>query len=184
MRPSPILIVLLLCATPVFAQSVVAVSPWDGPATPNIRPGSCRIRETLVETYGRSATFRELVARVEASSTVVFVRSGRCAGGVLACLHLLAARGRGPTLRITVDNFSTGGAALAGLVAHELQHAAEIAADDSVRDVASLAAFYASHGRQSRAGFETEEARSVARRVEGEFGGKRASQSRTSRPPQ
>ena len=173
MRPLALLFPVLLSATSLLAQPDPVASPWEGQSLPNIRPGDARIREVLVDIHARSATFREIVRRIETSSVVVFVRSGRCAERVRACLHVLGGQGPARTLRITVDIFSTGGAPLAGLFGHELQHAAEIVAEASVRDAASLEAFYASHGRRTSAGFETDQARIVERQVEREVSRRR-----------
>lgn len=147
--------------------------PVAGGQLPNIRPGDELLGQLLSDGYVRSGTLRELIDRLEAAPVVVFIRAGSCPARVHACLHLLAAEPGSRTLRITVERSTTGGAHLVGLLAHELQHALEITREESIRDVASFAAFYQAHGRRNSAGFETEQARRIARKVERELNGHR-----------
>ncbi len=156
---------LFTVLTLVLGQS----APWDGAVVSHVRPGHPGIRSLMTQGYNESTLFREIVNRLETAPVIVLVRSGRCDGHVQACLQFLAAENGMRTLRVTVNGFENGGGVLLGLIAHELQHADEIAGADAVTDAASFRAFYRAHGRKNSDGFETDAARRVARAVEQEM---------------
>jgi hypothetical protein len=55
------------------------------------------------------------------------------------------------------------------LLAHELQHANEVASAPEIRDLASFGKLFASRGWKHGDGFETEQARTITRRVVAEL---------------
>jgi hypothetical protein len=94
------------------------------------------------EGYDRSATFRELVERLQASNITVFVLPGYCSGGRFrACLVSVSGSDRARHIRIKVDPHTTNDRLIA-TVAHELQHAVEIAEHLEVLDASSALALY------------------------------------------
>ena len=70
---------------------------------------------------------------------------------------------------IKIDRFGRSPDELTALLAHELQHATEVAADSNVTDLASFEKSFVSIGRKHAAGFETEEAGKIMKRVAAEL---------------
>jgi hypothetical protein len=135
---------------------------------PHIRAAEPQMRALIEDAIDSSATVRALVARIMASDVVVFVAceddpavktSGRLnfmtsAGGVRYVVIRLRPKRR---------------TAAIAMLAHELQHAAEIADTSSIVDEASLAREYSRIGYRSRSAhglaFDTKAAVDVGRRV-------------------
>jgi hypothetical protein len=154
--------VLFCLATTTAAQPVGAV-----------RPEHPDLRKMIDDGVDRSATFENLVVRLDATSLVVYVRFGRCAGAVAACTHLVASQGTTPRLLIVLDRFGRTRSDLIALVAHELQHALEIAEALYVVDLPSFHHFYTTTGRRGMDGYETDAAIRVARTVASELAKRR-----------
>lgn len=126
----------------------------------------------MEEASRRSGTFRRLVDRLNRPDLIVYVESGRCGHAlVLSCVSISAAPRRIRYLRVTIDtNHSLQ--LIESQIAHELQHAAEIADAPEVVDGATLRELY---GRIGQAGagrdvFETAAAIDVATQVSHELG--------------
>lgn len=164
-------VVTLVAVILLVASSVQAMD--DQPSTdPHVRPlEPCR--QTLVADAIRlSPTVHDLVARLEQSDLVVYVR---CAvfknstfSGRLSFLGATANR-RYVVAEIKLyDQFSLQIATLA----HELQHAKEVADAPSIRNTASMAAHYRRIGitiDRYPLIFETWAARAVSERVHREL---------------
>jgi hypothetical protein len=117
----------------------------------------------------RSGTFRHLTSRLSGSDVVVYVRFSRCPGNVAGCLLWASAA---PGLRrvlIKLDQFGRSPDELTALLAHELQHAAEVAGAPEIQDLASFQKSFARHGWKGAQGFETAQATDVAKRVAAEL---------------
>jgi hypothetical protein len=100
---------------------------------------------------------------------IVYVRSSPCAGAVPACLMWA---GTGPDRRrllIKVDKFGRSPDELIALLAHELQHANEVAAAREITDAPSFQKAFASRGWKHGAGFETGEAVKITKAVAAEL---------------
>jgi hypothetical protein len=80
-------------------------------------------------------------------------------------------------LLIKVDRIGGSPASLTALLAHELQHACEVAAAPAIVDLQSFQKAFEKRGWKGTDGFETQEAREVPRRVLTEFADRRASSS-------
>lgn len=126
----------------------------------------------------RSATFDSLARHIEESSVIVFARIARCPQQVESCLHFLASDAETRSLRISISWAGIPPAHMAGLLAHELQHAREVADATHVRDLRSFASFFKRLGWAGRGGFETCDGPLLARRVEAEFESRAASDTR------
>jgi hypothetical protein len=137
--------------------------------TPRIRPEGAAIRALIDNGIERSATFRDLHTGLDAANVVVYVRFSSCSGGVPACLVWAAADASARRLLIKIDRFGRSPDELTALLAHELQHASEVAADSAITDLASFQKSFASYGRKHGAGFETEAAVTIARKVTAEL---------------
>jgi hypothetical protein len=154
---------LLCCLAPAAAgQSIGAV-----------RPEHPDLRKMIEEGLDRSATFRTLVDQLNASSMVVYVRFGRCTGAVAACTRFVTPQGTTRRLLIVLDRFGRAPWQLIALLAHELQHALEIAEAPNVVDLPSFHHFYATTGLRVSAGYETDAAIRVARIVASELAKRR-----------
>ena len=132
---------------------------------PAVRPEEPSVRELLDLGMTRSATFRDLATRLETSDVVVYVRFAPCAGNVAACLLWASESGGTRRLVIKLNRAGRSPNELTALLAHELQHANEVASTPEIRDVASFVKSFASRGSKNADGFETEKAREVGRRV-------------------
>ena len=137
--------------------------------SPAVRPEDGGIRALIAGGMERSTTFRDLNARIDKGDVIVYVRFSRCAGGVPACL-LWASAGPGRRyLLINLDRFGRSPDELTALLAHELQHANEVASKPEITDPASFRKVFASLGWRHADGFETGEAREISRRVAAEL---------------
>jgi hypothetical protein len=112
----------------------------------HIRCQNHRILEAFEYASTRSATFRNVVAAVESSNVIVSVAEGPCQNSTIrGCLQLLQAT---PDVRHVIIRIDPRQPVIAVVrqLAHELQHAAEIAAAPEVIDAASLRRLYATIG--------------------------------------
>ena len=134
-------------------------------ASPRIRPEDAAIRALIERGIERSATFRELNMELDDANVVVYVKFSPCSGGVAACLVWASADPDARRLLIKIDRFGRSPDELTALLAHELQHAHEVAADAKITDVASFEKSFALRGWKHPAGFETEEAGRISKRV-------------------
>jgi hypothetical protein len=138
-----------MCATIMLAIIVTALAHvTTSPDDVHVRFNNDRIREVVQLTLSRSPTFRQLVAAIELSDVIVYIDEGRCREGtLLACLHVLSTPG-GRRLMIHLDPRQPL-MSVAGQLAHELQHAAEIANDASAADEPSVRKLYERIGFQN-----------------------------------
>lgn len=133
--------------------------------SPRIRPEGAAMRALIDSGMERSATFRALSAGLDNASVIVYVRFSSCSGGVPACLLWVSAGTDGRRLLIKVDRFGRSPDELTALLAHELQHATEVASDSEITDLASFQKSFTSRGWKHGTGFETDHAISIARKV-------------------
>jgi hypothetical protein len=177
-RPFPVLLMLTVAVT--FSATAVHASDPDAPTQsfpsvpfPHVRAADPQMRSLIDDAIDRSAVVRALVERITASDVVVFVACERdptvrapgrlnfmtSAGGVRYVVIRLKPRQR---------------AAAIALLAHELQHAAEIADTPSIVDDESLGREYGRIGYRSHAShggvaFDTKAAVDTGRRVAAEL---------------
>jgi hypothetical protein len=137
--------------------------------SPRVRPEGAAIRALIERGRERSATFRDLNTRLDNANVIVYVRFERCFHGVPACLFWASADSDTRRLLIKIDRFGRSPDEQTALLAHELQHASEVAADSEITDLTSFQNSFASRGWKHAAGFETEEAGKVSKRVAAEL---------------
>jgi hypothetical protein len=137
-----------------------AVSAQGNPASApgllgsRIRTDAAVLRTLIRDASERSETFRELVATIDASDGIVYVRVGSC-GRLRACLlHRVGLAGRYRVLTILVD-LQHPDATLMGAIGHELRHAVEVLSDPRITSDAAVLAFYRRHGVRMRGVLET-----------------------------
>ena len=141
----------------VGVQQAYAQVDSASPEPSRFRPMDRKAAELLEAGKFRSATFRRLAESLERSDLIVWIATGHLQRP--GQLQLIAATPRSRYVRVAVrlpglenDLVST--------LAHELQHAVEIAGASEVRDHASLRRFYerVGEGRPAGAGVEVETA--------------------------
>ena len=165
-RPYPLL--LLLTATITLGVSTGVRASEPNVPFPHIRATESQMRALIDEAISSSPTVRTLVERITASDVVVFVECERDpAVRAAGRLNFMAAAGG---LRYVVIRLKpTRRAAAIAMLAHELQHAMEIADAPAIVDEESLAREYARIGYRSHSthglAFDTKAAVDVGRRV-------------------
>jgi hypothetical protein len=138
-------------------------------ASPALRPESADIRVLMTTGIEQSSTFRDLAGRLNAGDVIVYLRFSRCKGDAPGCLLWASTT---PGLRrvlIKIDPIGRSPNELTALLAHELQHALEVADAPEIRDLASFEKAFAGRGWKGTHGFETRQAREVTKRVAGEL---------------
>ena len=138
-----------------------------------IRTQDSRTTVGLRDGIARSATFRALVDRIEASNVFVYVSvSPFLKSSLSGQLTWMTKAGPYRYLRATLSTEQTSDQLIATL-AHELQHAVEVVSDDRVVSEETLVALYKRIGHPSRAaanaGWETIAAQETGYRVRREL---------------
>ncbi len=171
----------------VLACGAIAVAPAHaqprepapaGVDRPHLRADGVEPRALVADAADRSATFRSLVDRIEASDLIVYVRmqhfsSSRLEGRIGFVAGASAAAG-GPRILLIELACPRRSADQEATLAHELRHAAEIADAPWVDGPAALAGYYAAIGESGEVldrgvAFETAAAREIATRVRREI---------------
>ena len=142
----------LTVGSTVPAQSSPA--PAFGLPGSGIRTDSPVLDTLIGEASERSQTFRTLVAAIEATDGIVYLRVGTC-GRLRACLlHQISVAGPLRVLTILVDAQHSD-PSLMGAVGHELQHAREVLSDARIRTRGAILAFYKRYGTEIKGVIET-----------------------------
>jgi hypothetical protein len=109
-----------------------AAGAQSAPAMPRVRSENPMIAQLIADAPAKSATFRGLVAAIDATNGIVYVESGRCLYGAQACLtHTIQVAGPHRILRVVV-NTRRDRDGLIGAIGHELQHAMEILSEAGI----------------------------------------------------
>jgi hypothetical protein len=150
-------VLCLLCSAAETAAS---------PNLPRLRPAAPASNRLIARAIRDSAIVRALAAEIAASDLIVYVEIGPVDSHARATTEFVTATAHARFVRITLPAL-TPPTDLIPLLAHELQHAVEIAREPAVRDAASLRAHYARIGIDPAAahGFETLQARVIERDV-------------------
>lgn len=184
MKHRPFLLLPLLIAAIVLTASSVHASDPDAPTElslnapfPHVRAEDSQMRALIEDAIASSATVRALVARITASDVVVFVACERNpAVKASGRLNFMVSAGG---VRYLVIRLRPIRPAAIAMLAHELQHAAEIADTPSIVDDVSLRREYERIGYRSHAShgglaFDTKAAVETGRRVAEELTSKEA----------
>ena len=162
---------------PVFAAllaTAVTAAPAPGPTPPpdipHVRAVDSRVAHFVDDALARSHTFAYLYRRLQRTDVVLFVTASHnlpkgLDGRLLFLSDAGGVRYLRAEIRASLSRWETQAA-----IAHEMQHALEIANATLVRDERTMAAFYHHIGltKDTRV-FDTEEAQLVARRVRREL---------------
>jgi hypothetical protein len=137
----------------------VRVSALESQMLQRVRPTSSLVAVAVSDGNQRSATFRRLVATVDASDGLVYIDEGSCPFGARACLTLsLVVAGPYRILHIHVDPRWARDCELVVAVGHELQHAVEVLENPRIRSTGELYQFFDRVGHTGREIFETQRA--------------------------
>ena len=158
----------------LFAALMLTLSPSADPAS-HVRAESPVMRALLDEATMKSPTVQALVAELECSDTIVYLEFTQSPGIRRARTKLVAAPGAFRFLRISI-NILIPPVDRMPLLAHELQHAAEISRARDVRDDDGLRRLYQRIGTEALDDkFETTAAAEVERRARMEQFARRSS---------
>jgi hypothetical protein len=152
---------------------LLPVAAWAGQGS-HVRGTERQTEALIARGLERSPTFRALVAALDESDVIVYVEARvvrRGLGGYL--VHRVTAREGYRYVRLVV-NAEGSAARLIGVMAHELQHALEIAGAAGVQHSDDVEPLFQRIGFRApgcpRACYETEEAIDVGLRVHAEVG--------------
>lgn len=119
-----------------------------------VRPVDALATAAIERAIDRSATARSLVTRLESSNVIVHVESSRTLpSGIGGMTRFVTARAGFRYLRITI-NSDLPPRMRAAILAHELQHACEIA-DSTADDAVALRGLFEHQGHRNGDYFET-----------------------------
>ena len=172
---------MLRTLLPSIVVAVLAVVTLHGEtpslSVPHVRIADPELRRLLDAGLVASPTLRALVRRLDSSDVIAYIRVEEPRGGVDGSLQFVGASAGMRYLLIRVARMPTRGRQLA-LLAHELQHAVEVATAPQVVDLDTFAQEYerighASHYRRHRTrSFETRGAVATGERVLKELDGR------------
>ena len=164
MRYLTLALSLLLLPSAVAAGTSLTPRPVDPVAA-----------EAFAQALERSEIVRSLVATLEASNVIVHIESSRTMpAGIGGMTRFVTARGGYRYVRISFSAELWGRDRIA-ILAHELQHACEVA-QSSAADLASLRELFAKSGRRAGPYFETQAAARTEKSVLAELRGALQSQ--------
>jgi hypothetical protein len=156
--------------TAAAAVMAVAATAAMASAEGGVRPLQERGARLLDEGTRRSAAMRELVDELRASDLVVYVDLDANEPGALAgSLRFRAVTAEARYVRVWLQPRRCD-RELVSVLAHELQHAVEVARAADVRSAESFKALYAAVGKSGNAGrYETAAAQEMGARVRKEL---------------
>jgi hypothetical protein len=155
-----LLVTVTLAPTPADAQSTSIM--------PRVRSEDASIAQLLADAPAMSATFRGLVAAIDATDGIVYVQSGRCGGGARACLaHSLQLARPHRILRVLISP-RRDRPGLIGAIGHELHHALEVLHDVNITTAQGMFFHFFGASTSMTNRFETKEAIDAGARIEDE----------------
>jgi hypothetical protein len=165
---------MLLFASLVFATSIAAAPLSESAALESprrhVRTQDRSMRYLLKRGFTHSATFAQLIARLEKSDVLVYIEQVPRLPGALEGRMMILPSAHGQRyvrIQIALRGDPDDSVALLG---HELQHAVEVAQAGEVNDQAELAALYQRIGtRGGEHMYDTLAAREVGRIVRREL---------------
>ena len=164
MRSALALVIALGLAAHIQADGL-RVNP-----TTRVRAMDKRVEALLATGMDRSATFRQLVHRIEASDVIVYVETRYdMRDGVGGSMRFITRSATHRFLRVQL-NARSSAYTLVALLGHELQHVVEIADHPEVRSTEDVRAFYRRTGvRTGTDAFDSDAARHAGYLVRAEI---------------
>jgi len=165
MRSALALVIALGLAAHIHADGLQVTT-----RTTRVRPMDKRVEAVLATGIDRSATFRELVRRIEASDVIVYVETRHdLRDGLGASMRFVTSSATHRFVRVQLNATSTA-FTLVALLGHELQHVVEVAEHAEVQSADDLRDFYRRTGvRTGTDTFDSEAARHAGYRVRAEI---------------
>jgi len=162
----------ILACTLALAPGSAADPPVTDPIGSHVRATDPRAQEWIRAGATASGTFRSLLRRLAESDLIVYVVIVDRIDAAVGQMYFVTAKGGVRYVRIEVVADRDGGR-MVGLVAHELQHAVEVADAPRVRDSRTLEMFYRGmlENAFSRTQFDSVAARVTEDRVKSEVAG-------------
>jgi hypothetical protein len=153
----------------LFALTVMAVPSAADPVT-RLRATSAKETKIIQQLLARSATGRALLRELDATDVIVYVQLTTDQSAGAAATRFVITTGDQRYLRVLLGA-RTLPSERPVLLAHELQHALEIARATDVRDNEGMQRLYMRIGenRRARFEFETTAAREISARVRQEL---------------
>lgn len=116
-----------------------------------VRASHPRLAQLLEEGEQRSATLRDLIARLQLSDVIVHLESAPPGHPMDGGMQFVGAVALTRYVRVTLRTDLPADALMA-LIGHELRHAVEVAENADIRDERSFRNFYEERGRPSHKG--------------------------------
>lgn len=169
---------LPIAGVAVLMTAALALAETPAGATPHVRPETEGTRDLYADLLAHSQTVRALVARLDASNVIVYVRHRAFTETTLdGRIGFVRSEKTGaPRYRFLIVEIACGRSRIVQLAAfaHELQHAVEIADAGEVVDARTLASHYSRIGMRTSVGpaadtFETISARDISVQVRREL---------------
>ncbi len=130
---------------PPIAAARQLAAPLDTFVTARVRGLGHRAAVLVNEGRARSATFRNLCDRLEQSDVIVLVKTGAVRSSPAVTAFITSSPGaRFLAITVRVPELDD---VLLGWLAHELQHAVEIASAREVVDAKTMIEFFETHGQ-------------------------------------
>ncbi|MGQ0735062.1 MAG: hypothetical protein ACT4QD_15575 [Acidobacteriota bacterium] len=139
-------IALALVNAPAHAAQVDAITNSDTNSNTlqliRLKPADPELRRLIAEGHRRSSMFRDLVEIIHGSNVIVAVQFGFCGKGRFrSCVVHVEGDARQRHIRVRIQTRTTEDRMIA-TIAHELQHALEIAADPEVTSAEAALKLY------------------------------------------
>jgi len=152
-----LLVMVTLVPTAVAAQS--------SPTMPRVRSEDPLIAQLIADARAMSATFRDLVAAIDATNGIVYVQSGQCRGAKACLAHSLQLAGPHRILRVLIST-RRDRQGLIGAIGHELHHALEILHDLNITTSQGMFFHFFGASTSITNRFETKDAIEAGVRIE------------------
>jgi hypothetical protein len=162
----------LVAGAAIWLALQPAAAAWQD--DPHVRVFDRQLKVLLAEGAEQSPTLRTLLAQIDTAAILVFIDCGRMPTRIAARLHLMTSVNGLRYVRVDVDCALSRQIAL---LAHELQHALEIAGRVDIVDADAMESYYEDIGFQTYSdgrhkGFESPAAIAVQQCVEDEISGR------------
>ena len=137
------LFIVTIVVAPLIDSHPIQLGESTGPLQLiRLKPADPEIRRLVQDGYTRSDVFRTIVDELQRSNVIVVVQFGICASGrVRSCVSHVDGDARQRHIRIKVNTQTTNDRLIA-TIAHELQHAVEIAREVDVTNSEQALALY------------------------------------------
>jgi len=161
------ILALGVCAAVAWGTAGIAATQEDD--LTRLRTLDHQLASLIQQGLDQSPTLRRLAEEVQKSDLIVYVeRNNRFRPGKSGSIQLVGTHGGQRYVRIGLSA-GLNEREVVVLLAHELQHASELAAAPHVFDEQGMRAFYCSIGETRQFGFDTATARHVTDQVSAEL---------------